>query len=158
MKVFYSLSNKKEDTMYDPVMIQPFRDELTEVGIKELMTPEEVDMTITNNKGTLLVVVNSVCGCAAGKARPAIRKALQHVNTPDHKVSVFAGQDTDATTRLRESWLQGIPPSSPSIALYKGQDLVHFIPRFKIEGRTADEITADLVAAFDEFCIDNVTA
>jgi putative YphP/YqiW family bacilliredoxin len=144
--------------MYDPVMIQPFRDELTEVGFKELMTPEEVDATLSNNKGTLLVVVNSVCGCAAGKARPGIRKALQHSVKPDNLVSVFAGQETEATARLRERWLQGIPPSSPSIALYKDQELVYFIPRFKIEGRMADEIAAELVSAFDEFCSNKVIA
>ncbi len=143
---------------FDPVMIQPFRDELTELGIKELYTSQEVDDTINNNKGTLLMVINSVCGCAAGKARPAIRKALQHVNTPDNKVSVFAGQEVEATARLRERWLQGIPPSSPAIALYKDNELVHFIPRFKIEGRIADEIAADLISAFDEFCGDKVTA
>lgn len=139
-------------------MIQPFRDELTEIGFKELMTPEEVDSTISNNKGTLLVVVNSVCGCAAGKARPAIRKALQNANKPDNTVSVFAGQELDATARLRERWLQGIPPSSPSIALYKDRELVYFIPRFKIEGRMADEIAADMVAAFNEFCSSKVAA
>lgn len=144
--------------MYDPVMIQPFRDELTEVGFKELMTPEEVDATLSNNKGTLLVVINSVCGCAAGKARPGIRKALQHAVRPDKLVSVFAGQEKEATARLRERWLQGIPPSSPSIALYKDQELVYFIPRYKIEGRMADEIAAELVAAFDEFCGDKVSA
>ncbi len=144
--------------MYDPMMIQPFRDDLTQVGFKELMTPDEVDATLSANKGTMLVVVNSVCGCAAGKARPAIRKALQHTNRPDHLVSVFAGQEKEATARLRERWLQGIPPSSPSIALYKDNELVHFIPRFKIEGRIADEISADLVAAFDEFCGDKVSA
>ena len=143
---------------FDPVMIQPFRDELTELGIKELYTSQEVDDTIINNKGTLLMVINSVCGCAAGKARPAIRKALQHVNTPDNKVSVFAGQEVEATARLRERWLQGIPPSSPAIALYKDNELVHFIPRFKIEGRIADEIAADLISAFDEFCGNKVTA
>ncbi len=143
---------------FDPVMIQPFRDELLELGIKELITAQDVDDTLSNNKGTMLVVINSVCGCAAGKARPAIRKALQHVNVPDHKVSVFAGQEVDATARLRERWLQGIPPSSPAIALYKDNELVHFIPRFKIEGRIADEIAADLISAFDEFCGDKVTA
>ena len=143
---------------FDPVMIQPFRDELTELGIKELYTSQEVDDAISNNKGTLLMVINSVCGCAAGKARPAIRKALQHVNTPDNKVSVFAGQEVEATAQLRERWLQGIPPSSPAIALYKDNELVHFIPRFKIEGRIADEIAAELILAFDEFCGDKVTA
>lgn len=144
--------------MYDPVMIQPFRDELTEVGFTELMTPQEVDEAVGKNKGTLLVVVNSVCGCAAGKARPGVRKALQHAAKPDRLVSVFAGQEKEATARLREQWLQGIPPSSPSIALYKDNELVHFIPRFKIEGRMADEIAADLIAAFDEHCGKNVTA
>ncbi|MHB1048964.1 MAG: BrxA/BrxB family bacilliredoxin [Bacteroidota bacterium] len=144
--------------MYDPVMIQPFRDELTEVGFKELMTPAEVDTALSGNKGTMLVVVNSVCGCAAGKARPAIRKALQHSAKPDTLVSVFAGQEKEATARLREQWLQGIPPSSPSIALYKDNELVHFIPRFKIEGRIADEIASDLIAAFDEYCGNKVTA
>lgn len=143
---------------FDPVMIQPFRDELLDLGIKELYTPQDVDNTIGNNKGTLLVVVNSVCGCAAGKARPAIRKALQNANVPDNKVSVFAGQELEATARLREQWLQGIPPSSPSIALYKDNELVHFIPRYKIEGRIADEIAADLISAFDEFCGNKVTA
>lgn len=143
---------------FDPVMIQPFRDELLELGIKELYTPQDVDATISENKGTLLVVINSVCGCAAGKARPAIRMALQNAAVPDHKVSVFAGQEVDATARLRERWLQGIPPSSPAIALYKDNELVHFIPRFKIEGRIANEIAADLVAAFDEHCGNNVTA
>ncbi len=143
---------------FDPVMIQPFRDELTELGIKELYTSQEVDDAISNNKGTLLMVINSVCGCAAGKARPAIRKALQHVNRPDNKASVFAGQEVEATAQLRERWLQGIPPSSPAIALYKDNELVHFIPRFKIEGRIADEIAAELILAFDEFCGDKVTA
>lgn len=143
---------------FDPVMIQPFRDELLDLGIKELYKPEEIDETISKNKGTLLVVINSVCGCAAGKARPAIRKALQHKNVPDNKVSVFAGQEVEATLRLREKWLQGIPPSSPSIALYKDNELVHFIPRLKIEGRVADEIAADLISAFDEFCGDKVAA
>jgi putative YphP/YqiW family bacilliredoxin len=142
---------------FDPVMIQPFRDELLELGIKELYTANDVDETIANNKGTLLMVINSVCGCAAGKARPAIRKALQNVNLPDNKVSVFAGQEVEATARLRERWLQGIPPSSPAIALYKDNELVHFIPRFKIEGRIADEIAADLISAFDEFCGNKVT-
>ena len=143
---------------FDPVMIKPFRDELLELGIKELYTPQDVDATISNNKGTLLMVINSVCSCAAGKARPAIRKALQNANVPDNKVSVFAGQEVEATARLREQWLQGIPPSSPAIALYKDNELVHFIPRFKIEGRIADEIAADLISAFDEFCGDKVSA
>jgi putative YphP/YqiW family bacilliredoxin len=143
---------------YDPVMIQPFRDELTQLGIKELYTPAEVDTTLNTNTGTMLVVINSVCGCAAGKARPAIRKALQNSNKPDGMVSVFAGQEMEATHRLREHWLQGLPPSSPSIALYKGNELVHFIPRSRIEGRVMGDIAADLISAFNEHCNSKVAA
>jgi bacilliredoxin len=142
--------------MYDPVMIQPFRDELTELGVRELLTGKEVDEAVANNKGTLLAVVNSVCGCAAGRARPAIRLALQHSNKPDALVSVFAGQDLEATARLRERYLQGLPPSSPSIALYKGTELVYFMPRYRIESRMAEEIAAELRSAFDEYCSEKV--
>jgi len=137
--------------MYDPVMIQPFRDELTTIGIRELRNAAEVDETLSQKKGTVLVVVNSVCGCAAGKARPAIAKALRHPNKPDVLTSVFAGQDMEATARARE-WFGPIPPSSPSVALFKDGELVHFIPRFRIENRDADSIAADLTGAFDEYC------
>ena len=137
--------------MYDPVMIQPFRDELTRIGIRELRSAAEVDTVLSEKKGTVLVVVNSVCGCAAGRARPGITKALQHSHRPEILTSVFAGQDMEATARARE-WFGQIPPSSPSIALFKDGELVHFIPRFRIENRDADAIAADLTTAFDEHC------
>jgi len=142
--------------MYDPVMIQPFRDELTILGVRELLTAREVDDAIAANKGTLLAVVNSVCGCAAGRARPGIRLALEHGNKPDGMVSVFAGQDMEATARLRDQYLQGLPPSSPSIALYKGTELVYFMPRYRIEGRMPEQIAADLKNAFDEYCSEKI--
>ena len=137
--------------MYDPVLIQPFRDELTRVGIRELRSAAEVDDVLSKKLGTVLVVVNSVCGCAAGRARPAITKALKHPTKPGVLTSVFAGQDMEATARARE-WFGQIPPSSPSVALFKDGELVHFIPRFRIENRDADSIAADLTSAFDEHC------
>ncbi len=137
--------------MYDPVLIQPFRDELTKVGIRELRSAAEVDDVLGKKQGTVLVVVNSVCGCAAGRARPAITKALKHPTKPEVLTSVFAGQDMEATARARE-WFGQIPPSSPSVALFKDGELVHFIPRFRIENRDADSIAADLTSAFDEYC------
>jgi putative YphP/YqiW family bacilliredoxin len=132
-------------------MIQPMRDELTRIGIKELRTPEEVEQHLPNAKGTALVVVNSVCGCAAGQARPGVAKALQHDVKPDHLFTVFAGQDKEATAKARE-YFAPYPPSSPSIALMKDGELVHFIERHQIENRSADEIASDLIAAFDQFC------
>jgi Protein of unknown function (DUF1094). len=132
-------------------MIQPMRDELTSVGFKELRTPEEVEEHLPNAKGTSLVFVNSVCGCAAGLARPAARLALQHEVKPDNLFTVFAGQDKEATAKARE-YFAPYPPSSPSIALLKDGELVHFIERHQIEYRSAEEIAADLIAAFDEHC------
>jgi putative YphP/YqiW family bacilliredoxin len=137
---------------YDPNMIQPFRDELTEIGIKELRTPADVEQELHEIKGTLLVVVNSVCGCAAGKARPGIRLAMEQQVKPEKAVSVFAGQDGDATDYLREHFLNGLPPSSPSIALFKDNELVHFIPRHRIENRFPNEIALDLINAFNIHC------
>lgn len=137
--------------MYMADIIQPMRDELTRLGIKELRTPEEVEAHLPNAKGTALVVVNSVCGCAAGNARPAVAKALQHEVRPDHLFTVFAGQDKEATAKARE-YFAPYPPSSPSIALMKDGELVHFIQRHQIEDRTADQIAADLTAAFDQYC------
>ncbi|MGE5313526.1 MAG: BrxA/BrxB family bacilliredoxin [Acidobacteriota bacterium] len=137
---------------YDPIMIQPFRDELTEIGVKELRTSHEVEEELRSNKGTLLVVINSVCGCAAGKARPGIRMALEQEVRPDRVVSVFAGQDREATEYLRQNFLNGLPPSSPSIALFRDRELVHFMPRHRIESRYPNEIAADLSAAFKEYC------
>jgi putative YphP/YqiW family bacilliredoxin len=127
------------------------REELTRIGAKELRTPEEVDRFFADKKGTALVVVNSVCGCAAGGARPGVAKALKHATRPDRVATVFAGQDTDATARARSHFGQ-IPPSSPSIALFKDGALVHFVPRHAIEGRTPDMVAYDLVTAFDEHC------
>ncbi|REK53759.1 MAG: BrxA/BrxB family bacilliredoxin [Thermobacillus sp.] len=132
-------------------MIQPMRDELTSIGFKELRTPEEVEDHLPNAKGTTLVFVNSVCGCAAGMARPAARLALQHEVKPDNLFTVFAGQDKEATAKARE-YFAPYPPSSPSIALMKDGELVHFIERHQIENRSAEEIAADLIAAFDQYC------
>lgn len=131
--------------------VQPMRDELTRLGIKELTTPEEVDQALTKEEGTALVVVNSVCGCAAGLARPAVAKALQGEVLPDRLYTVFAGQDKDATARARE-YFEGYPPSSPSIAIKKDGQIVHMIPRSEIEDRSAEEIAANLTAAFEKYC------
>lgn len=132
-------------------MVQPMRDELTVLGVQELRTPEEVEEKLPSAKGTALVVVNSVCGCAAGQCRPGVAKALQHDLTPDRLFTVFAGQDKDATAKARE-YFAPYPPSSPSIALMKDGELVHFIERHQIEDRSAEEIAADLTSAFDRFC------
>jgi len=140
---------------YHPEMIQPFRDELTRLGFRELRTVEEVDEGVVLS-GTNFVVVNSVCGCAAGKARPGIGIALQKTNSrPDHLTTVFAGGDIEATARLREH-LGDIPPSSPSMALFKDGKLVHFVPRYQIENRDAHQIASHLVEVFEEFCADSV--
>ncbi|GIO13449.1 UPF0403 protein YphP [Cohnella xylanilytica] len=132
-------------------MVQPMRDELTRLGIQELRTPEEVEQALPEAKGTALVVVNSVCGCAAGQARPGVAAALEHDVVPDHLFTVFAGQDKEATAKARE-YFAPYPPSSPSIALMKDGELVHFIERHQIENRSAQEIAADLTAAFDRHC------
>lgn len=132
-------------------MVQPMRDELTVLGIQELRTPEDVEEKLPDAKGTALVVVNSVCGCAAGQCRPGVAKALQHDMAPDHLFTVFAGQDKEATAKARE-YFAPYPPSSPSIALMKDGELVHFIERHQIEDRSAEEIAADLTSAFDRFC------
>lgn len=132
-------------------MIQPMRDELTSLGITELRTPEEVEENLPNAKGTALVVINSVCGCAAGQCRPGVAQALQHEVVPDQLFTVFAGQDKEATAKARE-YFAPYPPSSPSIALMKDGELVHFIERHSIENRSAVEIAADLTDAFDKYC------
>ncbi|MCM3630525.1 BrxA/BrxB family bacilliredoxin [Paenibacillus glycanilyticus] len=132
-------------------MVQPMRDDLTRIGIQELRTAEEVADTLPDAKGTVLVVVNSVCGCAAGQCRPGVAEALQHDITPDHLYTVFAGQDKEATAKARE-YFAPYPPSSPSIALMKDGELVHFIERHQIENRSAADIAADLTNAFDRYC------
>jgi putative YphP/YqiW family bacilliredoxin len=142
---------------YDPNLIQPFRDELTRLGFRELRTVEDVDEAV-RLKGTNLVVVNSVCGCAAGKARPGIGLALQQSKSkPDHLTTVFAGGDVEATARLREH-LGNLPPSSPSMAIFKEGELVHFIPRFQIESRDAFQIAGYLKTVFEEFCNQEVSS
>lgn len=137
--------------MYDERLVAPMRAELTRLGIEEMRTAEEVDVRLRDTKGTTLVVVNSVCGCAARNARPAVALALRHAARPDHLTTVFAGQDTAATTRARE-YFTGYRPSSPQIALLKDGEIVHMIERHQIEGRSADVIAADLTDAFDRYC------
>ncbi|WP_239617827.1 BrxA/BrxB family bacilliredoxin [Cohnella mopanensis] len=131
--------------------VQPMRDDLTRLGIQELRSPEEVEAKLPTASGTTLVVVNSVCGCAAGQCRPGVAEALQHDVLPDHLFTVFAGQDKEATAKAREYFLP-YPPSSPSIALLKDGELVHFIERHQIENRSADDIASDLTSAFDRYC------
>ncbi|MEK3785291.1 MULTISPECIES: BrxA/BrxB family bacilliredoxin [Paenibacillus] len=132
-------------------MVQPMRDELTALGVQELRTVEEVEAQLPTAKGTALVVINSVCGCAAGQCRPGVAQALQHDITPDHLFTVFAGQDKEATAKARE-YFAPYPPSSPSIALLKDGELVHFIERHQVEDRSAQQIAEDLTSAFDRFC------
>src|SRR5271154_7029065 len=137
--------------MYPEIMVIPMREELTRMGVQELRTAEEVDRAIVNQPGTTMVVVNSICGCAAGRMRPAVRIALQNSVRPEKLFTVFAGQDTQATERAR-SYFTGYPPSSPSIALLRDGQLVYMMPRRDIESREAPAIAADLKAALDKFC------
>jgi putative YphP/YqiW family bacilliredoxin len=133
-------------------LVQPMRDELTNAGFRELVTPEEVDQFMESAEGTTLVFVNSVCGCAAGLARPAATQALvRSEKTPDHLVTVFAGQDREATAKMREYFI-GYEPSSPSMALLKGKEVVHFIPRHDIEGNTLEGVMENLLQAFEKHC------
>ena len=133
--------------------VQPMRDELTRIGFTELRTPAEVDAALGGRTGTALVFVNSVCGCAAGMARPAAAQALlQTPVRPDRLLTVFAGQDREATARARELFAAA-PPSSPSVALLKDGELVAFVPRHQIEGRSAEAVAAQLVAALEEHCV-----
>lgn len=137
-------------TMYPPELVAPMKTELTDAGISELITSEDVDTAISKT-GTTLVVVNSVCGCAAGSMRPGVRLALQHGKLPNHFTTAFAGVDRDAVDRARKFMLP-YPPSSPSVALFKDGRLVHMIERHHIEGRTAEMIADNLKLAFDEYC------
>ena len=137
--------------MYPEELVQPMRSELTQIGFEELRTPEHVDERLTE-KGTTLVVVNSICGCAARMARPAVKIALQQSPAkPEHLTTVFAGQDREATDKAR-AYFTGYAPSSPSIALLKDGQLVYMMERWQIEGRPAPQIAEDLKAAFDEHC------
>jgi putative YphP/YqiW family bacilliredoxin len=137
--------------MYPEVMVVPMREELTRLGIDELHTVDEVDQALKNRPGTAMVVVNSICGCAAGRMRPAVRMALQNSVKPEKSFSVFAGQEKDATDRAR-SYFTGYPPSSPSIGILRDGELVYMMQRRDIESREAPAIAADLKAAFDRFC------
>lgn len=135
---------------YPEELIKPMREDLTRLGVRETRTPEEVDESIRAD-GTTMVVVNSVCGCAAGKARPGIAMALGHSVKPDAIITVFAGADIEATERAREHF-KGYPPSSPSIALMQNGEVVYMLERHQIEGREAPEIAAALTEAFDRLC------
>ncbi|MFB1051216.1 BrxA/BrxB family bacilliredoxin [Paraliobacillus sp. JSM ZJ581] len=136
-----------EFQLYMKEMSQPMRDELTNAGFKELTTPEDVEAFMTNIEGTSLVVVNSVCGCAAGLARPAVLTALKEGIKPDHLVTVFAGQDREATDKMREYFVD-IEPSSPSIAILSGNQVAHFIPREEIEGNELEAIKENVIKGF----------
>ena len=137
--------------MYPEPLVAPMRQELTRLGIQELRTAADVDAKVRDARGTTLVVVNSVCGCAARNARPAVAMALGHKRRPDHLTTVFAGQDREATERAR-SYFIGYPPSSPQIALLENGKLVYMLERHQIEGRSAQEIASDLTGAFERYC------
>jgi putative YphP/YqiW family bacilliredoxin len=139
--------------VYDPEAVQPMRDELTYVGFREATTPQMVDEFISqNNNETVFVFINSVCGCAAGSARPAAALALQNKIIPDKLITAFAGQDRDAVDHLRNKFLGDIPPSSPFMALFKNGKLLYSMPRLKIEGRYAEEIAEELREVFNQNC------
>jgi len=141
----------QHQAIYDERMVAPMRQELTRIGFAELRTPEQVDSALKDAPGTTLVVVNSICGCAARNARLAVTLALRNEAKPEKLATVFAGQDVDATQRARE-YFTGYPPSSPSIGLLKDGRLVYMLERWQIEGRPAQDIAEDLVEAFDKFC------
>ena len=137
--------------MYPEIMVIPMREELTRLGVKELRTAADVDQSLTGQPGVTMVVVNSICGCAAGRMRPAVRLALGHSKAPDRSFTVFAGQDKEATEKARAHFT-GYPPSSPSIGILRDGKLVYMMQRHEIERREAPAIAADLKAAFDQFC------
>ncbi|MFI5234665.1 MAG: BrxA/BrxB family bacilliredoxin [Gemmatimonadales bacterium] len=136
---------------YSEMMVKPMREEVTRLGVRELKNAAEVDAALANETGTALVFVNSVCGCAAGTARPGLAAALKHATLPQAVYTVFAGQDLEATQRAR-SYFGEYQPSSPSVALMRDGEVVHFVHRHMIEGRSPQQIAADLVAAFDKYC------
>ena len=141
----------QHQAIYDERMVAPMRQELTRIGFDELRTPEQVDSALKDAAGTTLVVVNSICGCAARNARPAVTLALRNEAKREKLTTVFAGQDVDATQRARE-YFTGYPPSSPSIGLLKDGQLVYMLERWQIEGRPAQDIAEDLVEAFQKYC------
>lgn len=136
---------------YDPRLVQPMRDELTTLGVEELLTPEAVDTFMSQKTGTAMLVINSVCGCAAGSARPGITLAMKTKVRPERIATVFAGQDLEATAKAR-GYFPDIPPSSPSIVILKDGGVVHFIPRHMIEGQDPTGVRDQLIQAFDRYC------
>ena len=136
---------------YPPALVAPMRAEMTRMGARELITSAEVDAAIGDQKGTTLVFINSVCGCAAANARPGLAMALQHSARPQEVVTVFAGQDVEATARARQ-YFSEYQPSSPSMALFRDGEVVHFVHRHQIEGRSPQAVAAELTAAFDRYC------
>ena len=137
--------------MYPEEQVKPMREELTSIGFQELKSANDVDEVMSKDDGTTFLVVNSVCGCAAGNARPGVHMAIKNEALPDRMVTVFAGQDAEATAKAR-SYMAGYPPSSPSMALFRDGQLVHMIPRHDIEGRLPQQIADDLKGAFNSFC------
>jgi len=147
----HRIFDKNLEHMYPPDLVAPMKEDLTKVGFTELNTSADVDQAMAAKEGTTLVVVNSVCGCAAGAARPGIKLSLKSDKKPNNLTTVFAGVDTDATARARQYFLP-YPPSSPAIALFKDGKLVHFIERHHIEGRPAEMIAENLRMAYEEYC------
>ncbi len=143
--------------MYPELMVVPMREELTRLGVRELRSAAEVDQVLGKKQGTLMVVVNSICGCAAGRMRPAVRMAMEHRVKPDQVVTVFAGQDRDATEQARR-YFADYPPSSPAIALMRDGELVHMMQRSDIEHREAEDIAAELTSAFNRHCASSEAA
>ncbi len=142
--------------VYDQESVQPMRDELVAAGFSEMLSPVEVDKSLDRNDDkTVLVMVNSVCGCAAGSARPGVTLALQNSKIPDVLVTTFAGQDRDAVDELRQKYLAASPPSSPFIALFKNKEVIFAMPRYGIEGKTAEMVANELIEAFNEHCSGN---
>ncbi len=139
--------------MYSPLLVKPMREELVAAGFEELRNAEDVDRFMSEKEGTSLLVINSVCGCAAGMARPGVRLALQEAPAkPDRLGTVFAGQDTEATAQARGAFPE-VPPSSPSMALFKDGELVHFVPRHRIESQDLQSVAQDLTQAFEQHCV-----
>ncbi len=135
---------------YSELMVGPMRAELSSAGFEELRTAEDVDRFMADKEGSALLVLNSVCGCAAGQARPGVRKAVEHGVRPDRLATVFAGQDVEATQRAR-AYFGDIPPSSPSVVLFKDGEVIYFVPRHRIESRSAEDVATDLTSAFDRY-------
>jgi putative YphP/YqiW family bacilliredoxin len=146
------VTTKEETVPYPELMIKPMRDELVVAGFEELRTAEDVDAFMAAKEGTAMLVINSVCGCAAGQARPGVRAALESDARPNRLATVFAGQDVEAAARAR-GYFADIPPSSPSIALFKDGELAYFVPRHRIENRSADDVATDLREAFERLSV-----